>query len=357
MSAGRRPDHGRRQIEMEASKCPKCGEEPHFLEHIEKWYCYGCNSYIDDGVEHVCEAEEKKEECAEAIKKELKALEEEPKLECRNCGAQLEGIKDGKLFCLVCETYEDGTPVGPKEAPKDANDSQKLLDSVLAEPAPKPASPEPVKEEPKAEPPPAIEEPVVVATEPVPEAAREEIPEVRMCPTCEQATKWIEKYQRHYCYSCRKYVVKEAQAKPPEAAPAPKSAKTCPGCGGELKFIDKYSEYYCFACKKYPLREARRAEAKKAPEPAAEPPKKASALACPKCKGSLRWIEKYSRHYCDGCKEYAPKGYGGSAAGQGDKKVCPLCKGQMKFIAEYNEWYCYKCKKYSLRPGKPVLLI
>jgi len=344
---------------MEASKCPKCGEEPHFLEHIEKWYCYGCNAYIDDGVEHVCADEEKKEECAEAIKEELKALEEEPKLECKNCGAKLEGLKDGKLYCFVCETYQDGTVVEPEVKPKDANDAQKLLDAVLDTPVHEPTVSEPVKDEVKAEPTPVAKEAVAETPEVVPEV-HDDARDVRMCPACGQATKWIEKYQRHYCYGCRRYVAKETVDKPETSAPAARPPKTCPGCGGELKFIEKYNEHYCFACKKYPLREAKKVEPKKQTEPVTEAPKKPSApsaLVCPKCKGELRWIEKYSRHYCNRCKEYAPKGHGGAASGKDEKRTCPLCKGQMKFIAEYNEWYCYKCKKYSLRPGKPVLLM
>ena len=32
---------------MAASKCPKCGEKAHFVEHIEKWYCYDCNAYME----------------------------------------------------------------------------------------------------------------------------------------------------------------------------------------------------------------------------------------------------------------------------------------------------------------------
>lgn len=351
---------------MEASKCPKCGEEPHFLEHVDKWYCYGCNEYIEDGVDHVCADEGKKDECAEAIKQEIKALDEEPELECKNCGAVIEELKDGKLYCYVCETYQDEAALKPGTKPGGANDAQKLLEVALArlphgEPSPAPAPPpspgpveakpemaEPTKDEP--------EQPPAVAAAPAVEAGG-----VRMCPGCGQALKWIEKYQRHYCYSCKKYAPKEAvEPKPVATAPAPaviETQKTCPGCGGELKFIEKYSEHYCFTCRKYPLKEAKKAEQPRAPEASPEAEKAPEPPACPKCKGSLRWIEKYSRHYCDKCKEYAPKGHGGARADPNEKKHCPACREAMKLIAEYNEWYCYKCKKYSLRPSKPVLLM
>jgi len=250
---------------MEASKCPKCGEEPNFLEHMEKWYCYECNSYIAD------EEIEPEQEIAE---------EPEPEVE----------------------------EAQPKEEP-----------SVAEEPS--------VPEEPKPE-------------------APKETAEVRMCANCGQPLKWIEKYQRDYCYSCKKYapvVIKEPE---PVKAPVetPKKApevKSCPDCSGDMKFVQKHNEWYCYACKKYPLHKAK-------PKP--EVPKKANT--CTKCNGKLRYIEKYKRHYCDACKAYAPK----SGAPSG-KKVCPTCKSELKFVAQYNEWYCYKCKKYPLRPGKPILLL
>jgi predicted RNA-binding Zn-ribbon protein involved in translation (DUF1610 family) len=347
---------------MEASKCPKCGEEPHFLEHIDKWYCYGCNAYIDDGVEHACADEVKNDECAEAIKEELKALDQEPRIECRKCGAEIEGLKDGKLFCTVCESFQDETAAPPEAGANGTNDAQKLLDEVLSQPPQKPevqVAPAPVEPKPEPVPEPELAPAQPVAEQPVAVPASSQ---VRMCPACGQALKWIEKYQRHYCYGCKKYAPKEVSEKPPvQTAPA-HVARACPGCGGELKFVEKYSEYYCYACKKYPLREQNKAEPPKAEqktaaEPKAEAPKEPVELRCPKCNGELRWIEKYSRHYCNSCKEYAPKGFGGAAGGSGEKKVCPLCKEPMKFVAEYNEWYCYKCKKYSLRPSKPVLLI
>ncbi|MBN1678584.1 MAG: hypothetical protein JW880_08615 [Candidatus Thermoplasmatota archaeon] len=339
---------------MEASKCPKCGEEPHFLEHIEKWYCYGCNTYIEDGTEHLCADTDKKEECVKVLKEDLESLDEEPRLECKNCGAELEGLKDGVLYCYVCETYQNEKAAKPDPSPKEANDAQKILDIALTKHAPKPAEVAPAPVEP--EPGPA---PVAKETPAEPAGAPIEVPggEVRMCPSCGLALKWIEKYQRHYCYGCKRYASKDGGEKAAPQAPPAQQPKACPGCGSELKFIEKYSEYYCFACRKYPLREAKKAESKKEAAPPVEAQKKPSALLCPKCNGELRWIEKYSRHYCNACKEYAPKGFGGVALGSGEKKQCPSCKGPMKFIAEYNEWYCYKCRKYSLRPSKPVLLM
>ncbi len=241
-------------MRMEASKCPKCGEEPNFLEHMEKWYCYECNSYVDDP-----EAEE------EAIEAEATS---EP---------------------TVQEAVEgESSPAKEAKAPT----------------------------------------------------------EVKMCPNCGQPLKWIEKYQRDYCYSCKKYAPVRKTATPkPEAKPdsvaagKSESVKVCPECSGEMKYIEKYTEWYCHACRKYPLHKSK-------PKAAAEAPK--ADPKCPKCDGAVRYIEKYQRHYCDACKEYAPKGA---------VKTCPACKSELKYIKQYNEWYCYKCKKYPLRPSKPLLLL
>ncbi|OGS44272.1 MAG: hypothetical protein A3K76_07220 [Euryarchaeota archaeon RBG_13_57_23] len=350
---------------MEASKCPKCGEEPQFIEHIEKWYCYGCNTYVEDDAEHVCASEETKDKCAAEIKKELQTLEEEEsKLECKNCGAELEDLKEGRLYCFVCETYQDESHEVNAEAkpepgpepkvagpPPVVNEAQNLLET--ASPPVKEEVPEAVAPGPQPTPVADFEahrsEPIIdrvdePVAKPVAETKRDAVPvalpELRTCPSCGQPIKWIEKYQRHYCYSCRKYAPSEIKKDS-----IAHTGNSCPGCGGELKFIEKYSEWYCYKCKKYPLRVVKRSEA---PKP--------QSLVCPKCKGPVKWIDKYARYYCESCKEYAPKGFGGIPSDAGDKKQCPTCHEAMKFVPEYNEWYCYKCKKYSLRPSKPVLL-
>jgi len=310
---------------MEASKCPKCGDEPHFVEQVEKWYCYGCNSYVEDEEHHAeCEPEQATPSIvkAEEIAEELKSLEAEDQPTCVKCGATLEKNLDGILSCRICESPPASAP--SPDAPKVENDAgqneaQALIDSITVAP--------PV--EPILDHAPSME----------PEPKKEHIPEIKMCPSCGQPLKHIEKYQRYYCYACRKYAPRESLDRPaPPAKIDTHAAKKCPDCGKELKFVEKYSEFYCFSCKKYPLKERG----------------KRKNLKCPKCGVPLKYVEKYSRHYCLACKEYAPKGYG---QGPSEKKVCPCCSEQMRFVAEYNEWYCYKCKKYSLRPSKPVLLI
>lgn len=334
-------------VKMEASKCPKCGDEPHFVEHIAKWYCYGCNTYIED--ETPASAENSKiapegephpapEDHAEAIAAELDALEhEDQKPMCSKCGAELEEVKEGKLFCYICETYADEPVPEAKPVVAPSNEAQSLLDSAAM------ASP---KEEQVVHIPGAS----VVPPLEVLEERKAPAPEVKMCSICGQPLKWIDKYQRHYCYGCRKYAPKEGVPKKEESTSAPtgEGARRCPDCGGELKFVEKYGEHYCFACKKYPFHKKAEPASQGAPTPA-----RPQVLMCPKCGDPLKYIEKYQRHYCFTCKEYAPKGFGGAPQ---EAKICPICNGSMKFITEYNEWYCYTCKKYSLRPAKPVLL-
>jgi len=346
ISPGRRPGVIWSSIRMEASKCPKCGDEPHFVESVEKWYCYGCNTYIEEDEVH--EHAEESLPVATPVKAVKEVVEEahssdqEDTNVCAKCGAELEHIKDGKLYCFVCETYPDEAkaevPVVVNEEPrvepvidKTADEAKAILDSI----------PEPAK----------VDVPMAPVLDAKPETASVEPPapkvdkvvDIKMCTTCGQPLKWIEKYQRHYCYGCRRYSQKGDVDKP---AQAPKreehDRRHCPECNGELKFVEKYNEFYCYSCKKYPLREKKKVE-----------PEKRAPYLCKKCNGTLKYIAKYERHYCPECKEYAPKGQGQPSV---DKKVCPTCSSDMKFVSEYNEWYCYKCKKYSLRPAKPVLL-
>jgi ribosomal protein S27AE len=275
---------------MEASRCPTCGEEPYFLDHLEKWYCYECNSYVDDGVEHVHEVDEEHEETpseptASLIAAELSDLESED--------AQIADASEGE-------------PTPPMEM-----------------------------------------EPTVEAPQPT--------VEIRMCPACDQPLKYIEKYDRYYCYSCKKYAPVEKKAEEPPKTPAPKAeVKMCPVCETELQFVDNYNEWYCSKCRKYPLYAKKKAEVQM--KNSDNMPKEKPADACPKCGGSLKYIEKYERHYCHECKEYAPKSCISGPKVE-DKKTCPKCESELKFIAQYNEWYCYKCKKYPLRPSKPILLL
>ena len=134
---------------LEASKCPKCGEEPSFVEHIEKWYCYECNTYFDDSGEHTevhAEAEERAEE-------------------------------------PVSEQVPQSAAVAPTAESADFKD---YSDDYEAEIAPEVEETEEVKAEP-------------AQASPTKPAAKAE-QGICMCPVCDQPLKWIEKYQSHHRY-------------------------------------------------------------------------------------------------------------------------------------------------------------
>jgi predicted RNA-binding Zn-ribbon protein involved in translation (DUF1610 family) len=82
--------------------------------------------------------------------------------------------------------------------------------------------------------------------------------EIKMCPRCGMSLKWIEKYNRHYCYRCKKYAPKQRtpkyQLETSVESPPP---KVCPACGGRLHYVARFDEHYCDVCKKYPLIEYR----------------------------------------------------------------------------------------------------
>lgn len=332
---------------MESSRCPKCGDEPFFIEQVEKWYCYGCNTYLDDA------SEPEKHEAKEAPSVELSAAnsalkpvdqktgadDSQPVTECKNCGASLQNLKDGRQFCFVCETYQDEIKPEPKHI---ENEAQSLVNRATAPIATESkreiVSTSPVSPAPSA-PTVEIDKPVIPPAPPMlVQGPRERSAFVKMCVNCGQPMKFIDKYQRYYCYGCKKYGPKDEKFK------GVAERKSCPDCGGELRYIDKYNEHYCNACKTYPLRARRISQGK------------SEMIMCPNCAQPLKWIDKYQRHYCYTCKEYAPKGGDGSVEAN-EKKPCPTCNENMKYVSEYNEWYCFKCRKYSLRPNKPVLLV
>jgi predicted RNA-binding Zn-ribbon protein involved in translation (DUF1610 family) len=91
----------------------------------------------------------------------------------------------------------------------------------------------------------------------IPDNVRKKI-EIRMCPDCGKPLKWIEKYARHYCYGCRKYLPRQRKIRDALLEHEAYLDKTCPSCGQETSFNEKYSHYYCAKCKKYPFVHLRR---------------------------------------------------------------------------------------------------
>lgn len=78
--------------------------------------------------------------------------------------------------------------------------------------------------------------------------------DIRMCPTCGKPLKWVEKYSRHYCYSCKKYAPKQRKVREEKPRPRPNvgDMETCPHCRTKLQYVHRYSDYYCDKCDKYP---------------------------------------------------------------------------------------------------------
>jgi len=82
--------------------------------------------------------------------------------------------------------------------------------------------------------------------------------EIKMCPDCSKPLKWIEKYSRYYCYSCKKYLSKQRKVRTTTEGPATRMDGQCPGCGGNTSFVEKYSDYYCDSCGRYLLVQLRK---------------------------------------------------------------------------------------------------
>lgn len=83
-------------------------------------------------------------------------------------------------------------------------------------------------------------------------------PEIKMCPTCEKPLKWVEKYERFYCYSCKKYLPRQRRVKRSILVQDSFLDRICPLCGDDTFFVEKYSEYYCESCDRYPFVHLRR---------------------------------------------------------------------------------------------------
>ncbi len=58
---------------------------------------------------------------------------------------------------------------------------------------------------------------------------------------------------------------------------------------------------------------------------------------CPTCGAELTYVPQYGRHYCYGCRSYAPK----------DLRECEECGRALVFIEQYQTNYCYGCQEYK----------
>jgi len=71
----------------------------------------------------------------------------------------------------------------------------------------------------------------------------------------------------------------------------------CSECGSDAEYIQKYDRWYCRSCKKY-LPTGKPAKAKAETE---------GAPLCSQCGKPTTWVATYERYYCYPCKKYAPK--------------------------------------------------
>lgn len=87
--------------------------------------------------------------------------------------------------------------------------------------------------------------------------------------------------------------------------------------------------------------------------------RKMDVRMCLWCGAPLKWVEKYSRHYCYNCKKYAPVRRtvrlprSKSGAPPTEDVKCPKCRNDLKFVHKYSEYYCDKCRRYPIMdPGR-----
>ncbi len=76
------------------------------------------------------------------------------------------------------------------------------------------------------------------------------------CPTCRAPVRFVPEYQRWYCDNCKDYKVPihPGSASPPHSQqpPPPDDVEnTCPDCNNSTRHIPQYDRHYCDNCGKY----------------------------------------------------------------------------------------------------------
>ncbi|MFQ5837674.1 MAG: hypothetical protein ACE5HJ_02690 [Thermoplasmata archaeon] len=91
----------------------------------------------------------------------------------------------------------------------------------------------------------------------------------------------------------------------------------CPTCGAELTYIAPYGRHYCYGCRSY------------APK---------TLHPCDRCGRALVFVQQYHRYYCYGCQEYKEDA--------GIRNPCPTCGKELEYIPQYDRFYCLDCRAY-----------
>lgn len=284
--------------EEKQKKCPKCDSDLHYIDKADQHFCFSCEEYhtLDDT------SSESQEEVVPEERAEEETLPE-----------------------------QDEEPAQPTEEEKPMEVVESAVEPELS------AESEVVPEE----------EPIEEPEQEVADKIAEEKEEQKICPGCGSNLTYIEKYDRWYCYSCKKYAPLE---------PEEKVGRKCPECDEDAEFIDRYKRWYCWSCRTYLPKEGderKPSGAKPADRPAAVSPEKP---VCPECGKPATWVAQYDRYYCYPCSKYLPKEtQNASQTQQRTRKVssqaqsvpkCPDCGRPAKWIAQYSRYYCYPCKKY-----------
>jgi len=330
----------------EEAKCPKCDSDLHLVDKVGQHYCFSCETYYDHkDVVKEKPVEEAQKALPETKKEEAKEeLARSKGIPCPSCGDMAAPVKDSdRYYCYACEEFfTKGGKVVPDEEEAQKASTTTIVDvAAKSEPAVEETSRASELEDMKT---------VLTAEETmildILEGNKKDKDERRVCPSCGLALTYVQKYDRWYCYTCRKY----APGGPSKAEEAEEEVK-CAYCGSGAEYVQKYDRWYCRTCKKY-LPTATDRSAKPKEDVSATPP------LCAQCGKPTTWIATYERHYCYPCKKYAPKGNGkeeGKPAPETAKRVstakpagpaCAYCGQPTTWIAKYERHYCYPCQKY-----------
>jgi len=393
----------------EGAKCPKCDSDLHHVEKVDQHYCFSCETYYDEkDVVRRKPKEQPKPVVAEEKKEEEEAVR--PKgIPCPACGDMTAPVRDSEnYYCYTCEEFytKGGKKVEKSEKKTEEKVEEKAEASDIVDISEKREEKiEEKKQDIRTESAFAEEESKLTAEETMILDILEgnkgkKADDRKVCPSCGLALTYVQKYDRWYCYTCRKYAATEPSAIKEEKEgeegmkcaycgsdaeyvqkydryycrtckkylPAERPAKgkeeaedastppLCSQCGKPTTWIPAYERHYCYPCKKYaPKTSTSRAEAKPTEEaPKKEQTAKPRGPACENCGQPTTWIEKYERHYCYPCKKYIPKAEpkteakpaASAAKSKPNAPLCPTCNKQTTWIAKYERYYCYPCKKY-----------
>jgi len=369
-------------------KCPKCESDLHYVEKVGQHYCYSCENYLAPE-----ETPIEKEEVIKEEKKEIERITEVPPIEekkepveeeknlketdktiCPSCGDTATLREDTKrYYCNSCEDYIDAEEKKVEESKEDEKTATLEETPAIAEEmtveSPQEVVTEKVDEMPKAGAPPEeiLKEAFLREESRTCEDCGADLMYVQkydrwyckscrkyaptddgshICPTCGGDTKFIEKYERWYCWNCKEYLPVEEKA---QEIKTKEETPNCPDCGKPTTWIDQYKRFYCYPCKKYITKEKK------------DEKKKPAGPSCPDCGRTTTWIPTYERFYCYPCKKYVMTGESKTVPERQTKRpgkteqsapLCKECGKPTKWIAKYERYYCYPCKKYVLKNAK-----